>query len=393
MKQAHKHLMLQRARAAVFVAVMPDSPPPVEDGNFVPLSQSHYTWRAGRLVVDASAMAGTEHGEVVARLAAQHMRYEAFMPPSRSRSPPSVQARGCAQPVVSPASNPVTSRPQKHRAAGRRSVVQTPNVPVFVNSGAFVPVGQFDPALRLPGAPLQTPPRHLQGNMVAHPRDPNDVAAESALRSKFPEVGVDPGSSEKTTAASAWVMNVAAAWNLSPDAPRKTECPVSAVPMPSDQQQRAAQMSASSVAAPVEQPDDASDDDAALLAACVSLENKFHAARAVEASTQTEPCVAWPAATLPRWAWQAHACWNNQQCVQTCVRSAMEPDVFNRVSMAVPVNVRSAILHAAPYLPCFWFDINQAFLQMCSAANFLANLPPTVATESDVTSPCLHPRW
>ena len=80
---------------------------------------------------------------------------------------------------------------------------------------------------------------------------------------------------------------------------------------------------------------------------------KFHAARAVEASTQTEPCVAWPAATLPRWAWQAHACWNNQQCVQTCVRSAMEPDVFNRVSMAVPVNVRSAILHAAPYLPCF----------------------------------------
>ena len=197
------------------------------------------------------------------------------MPPSRSRSPPSVQARGCAQPVVSPASNPVTSRPQKLRAAGRRSVVQTPNVPVFVNSGASVPVGQFDPALRLPGAPLQTPPRHLQGNMVAHPRDPNDVAAESALRSKFPEGGVDPGSSEKTTAASAWVMNVAAAWNLSPDAPRKTECPVSAVPMPSDQQQRAAQMAASSVAAPVEQPDDASDDDAALLAACVSLEKKI----------------------------------------------------------------------------------------------------------------------
>jgi hypothetical protein len=257
----------------------------------------------------------------------------------------------------------------------------------------LVPRGQFDPALRLPGEPLQTPPRHLQGNMVAQPFDPNVAIAESADRIKYPHVAVDQGSSEKTTPAAAWVMNVAAAWNLSSDAPQKTECPVSAVPMPSDQEQRAAQMAAGSVAAPVTQPDDASDDDAALLAACVSLENKFHAARAVEASTQTEPCVAWPAATVPRWAWQAHACWRNQQCVQTCVRSAMEPAVFERVPMAVPIHVRSAVLHAVPYLPCFWFDISQALLQMCSAANFLANLPPTVANETDNASPCLHPRW
>ena len=130
-----------------------------------------------------------------------------------------------------------------------------------------------------------------------------------------------------------------------------------------------------------------------MLAACTALEKKNRVAGTVDSSTQTEPSIAWPPAALPRWAWQAHACYRNQQCVETCVRNAVEPAVFERVSMAVPMNVRSAILHAVPYLPCFWFDINQALIQMCTAASFLANLPPVVAGDSDITSPCLHPRW
>jgi hypothetical protein len=146
-----------RARPAIFVAIMSDAPAPVEDAHFVPLSQSQFTWQPGRLVAGRSGVEGNEQADFVSRLAAQHVRYEAFMPRSRSRSPRAIQARGCAQPVLSPASNPVTTSPQGRGAVGQPGV-QIPNVPVFRDSAVLVPQGQFDPALRMPGAALQTPP-------------------------------------------------------------------------------------------------------------------------------------------------------------------------------------------------------------------------------------------
>jgi hypothetical protein len=192
---------------------MSDAPAPVEDAHFVPLSQSQFTWQPGRLVAGRSDVEGNAQADLVSRLVAQHVRYKTFMPRRRSRSPRAKQARGCAQPVESPVANPVTTS-LPGRAACVQPGLQIPNVPVFSDSAVLGPQGQFDPALRMPVVALETPPRHVHSSMAAQPSKPTLEGADAARQGQHPRVAVDPNSSEKTTAATSWVTNVARSWNL-----------------------------------------------------------------------------------------------------------------------------------------------------------------------------------
>ena len=267
--------MCASTRLRVVQVTMSDIPAPADDANFIPLSQSHYIWRPGQALTDTSPMEGSGQSDIVARLAAQHVRFDTFLPRTRSRSPPSMEARGCAQPVVSSSLGRASAAPQLLGNPGQ-PVRQPPRVPVFSKHPPMHPVGQFDPALRGATMPLQTPPRRCEANVLVHPRNVNGLVSEATRRMPSAACPADPDSSEKISAAAGWVAHVAAAWNLQQDAPLKQEPPVVAQVRPSPSL-RAPQMqtAAHGMKVCVGKHDDDSDEDAALLAACVSLEKKI----------------------------------------------------------------------------------------------------------------------
>ena len=82
--------------------------------------------------------------------------------------------------------------------------------------------GQFDPALQVFATPFQTPPQDSHSSLSVQPLIDVCGSTVASLQHRLNHEVLAPGCSETTAEAAVWVTNVAAAWNLRPQAESKT---------------------------------------------------------------------------------------------------------------------------------------------------------------------------